>query len=227
MSKIAMAACFTSYGAAYAVDLPSTADGWKFIGLSPAAEVFWIRPSLIRGLAMVRQVPLAVATPSNGVELSTAHIDCGELVFYRVLQDGRRTAPVKIANGGTWKSIATVLCTANQADSSTSRSDNRERSWIETESLGIKRYGLEIGRNPWMSNAAAFFCKKLVAGASLEAARGDMAFRYSKELLKLYGVSPNDSMKPIDEARFKEMAKPIIYIAIAKCPGPFSSAPLK
>lgn len=77
-----MAACFASYGAAYAVDLPSTADGWKFIGLSPAAEVFWIRPSLIRGLAMDRQVPLAVATPSNGVELSTAHIDCGELVFY-------------------------------------------------------------------------------------------------------------------------------------------------
>jgi hypothetical protein len=42
MPKMVMAACFASYGAAYAVDLPSTADGWKFIGLSPAAEVFWI-----------------------------------------------------------------------------------------------------------------------------------------------------------------------------------------
>ena len=226
MPKIAMAACFTTCRAAYAVDLPTTADGWKVIGLSPAAEVFWIRPSLIRGLAMDRQVPLAVATPSKGVELSTAHIDCGGLVFYRVLQDGRRTAPVKIANGGTWKSIATILCTANQAEPSASRGDNRERSWTETASLGIKRYGSEISSNPWMSNAAAFFCIKLAAGASLEAAGGDMAFRYSKVLFKLYGVSPNDSMRTIDEVRFKEMAKPIMYIAMAKCPGPFWSAPL-
>jgi hypothetical protein len=88
MPKIAMVAYFASCGAAWAVDLPTTADGWKVIGLSPAAEVFWIRPSLIRGLAMDRRVPLAIATPSKGVELSTAHIDCGELVFYRVLQDG-------------------------------------------------------------------------------------------------------------------------------------------
>jgi len=227
MPKIAMAACFASFRAAYAVDLPTTADGWKVIGLSPAAEVFWIRPSLIRGLAMDRQVPLAVATPSKGVELSTVHIDCGGLVFYRVLQDGRRTATVKIANGGTWKSIATMLCTANQADPSTSRSDNRERSWIETASLGIKRYESEISSNPWMSNAAEFFCIKLAAGASLEAAGGDMAFRYSKEFSKLYGVRPNDSMRTVDEVRIKEMARSIMYIAMAKCPVLFSSAPLK
>jgi hypothetical protein len=227
MPKIAMVAYFASCGAAWAVDLPTTADGWKVIGLSPAAEVFWIRPSLIRGLAMDRRVPVAIATPSKGVELSTAHIDCGELVFYRVLQDGRRTAPVKIANGSTWKSIATALCTANQVDSLTSRSDHRERSLIETASIGLKRYGSDISSNPWMSNAAAFICIKLAAGASLEAAGGEMAFRYSKELSKLYGVSPNDSMRTIDEVRINEMARPIVYIAMAKCPGPFSSAPLR
>jgi len=225
--KISMAVCFTSCGAASAVDLPTTADGWKVIGLSPAAEVFWVRPSLIRGRAMDRQVPLAVATPSKGVELSTAHIDCGELVFYRVLQDGRRTAPVKIANGSTWTSIATMLCTANKAEHSASRSDIRERSLIETASLGVKRYESEISSNPWMSNAAAFFCIKLAAGASLEAAGGDMAFRYSKEFSKLYGVRPNNSMKTIDEARIKEIFKPIMYVAMAKCPAPFTSAPLK
>ena len=95
ISKIALSACITSLGVAYASDLPITADGWKLVGISPTAEAFWIRTNSIRGPEVDRQVLLAIATPSKGVEVSMAHIDCNELIFYRVLQDGRRSSPVK------------------------------------------------------------------------------------------------------------------------------------
>ena len=227
IQKIALAACITSCGVASADDRAMTADGWKLVGISPAAEIFWIRASSISGPSIDRQVPLAIATPSKGVEVSIAHINCGELVFYRVLQDGRRTAPVNIANGSTWKSIAKVVCKENTSNSVSSRGTNAEKSVVETGSLGMKRYRSEIATNPWMSDAALFICKKLAAGSSLEAAGGDMAFAYSKELVKLWGLVPGDSMSTIDEQKSKESTKPILYIAMTKCPSLVSNAPLR
>lgn len=226
LQQIGVAACITSCGVAHAGDLPTTADGWKIVGISPMAEAFWIKTGSISGSSVDRQVPLAIGTPSMGMELSMAHIDCSNLVFYRRLQDGRQTRPVRIANGSTWESIAEVLCKANAADSLPGRRDNTEKSIIETSALGMKRYNSVISINPWMNNAAEYVCKRLASGASLESAGGDTAVAYSEELLMLWRVRAGDSMRDIDMPKAKESIRPIVYIAMSKCPGLFSAAPL-
>jgi hypothetical protein len=226
ISKTALAAFITSCGVAYASDLPITADGWKLVGISPTAEAFWIRTSSISGPKVDRQVLLAIATPSRGVEISTAHIDCNELKFYRVLQDGRRSSPVKIATRSTWQSISKAICKEKGSDAGLRKGVNSEKSVLETGRRGIEQYSLEIAANPWMSDAAVLVCNKLAGGASLEEAGGAMAFTYGKQLVKLWGVKPGDSLRTIDEESAKDRSKPILYIAMTQCPKLVSNAPL-
>ena len=88
-------------------------DGWRLVGMTRNAVVWWIKPSSIKGDASKRSVRKMVVDPDSPLKLSESwvHIDCPKAI--QTQSSGlRSTQPLLINKGSVWETIGKIICPA-------------------------------------------------------------------------------------------------------------------
>ena len=88
--------------------------GWRLVGITRNADIWWIKPSTVKGDASSRSVEKRSALPDKSLKLSETivYIDCPKAVQRQssLINPFAKSPPLVISQGSVWETIGKLIC---------------------------------------------------------------------------------------------------------------------